>query len=376
MTGPVLEPERRRRERRINARVADLTIPEMRRLLVTTLLSSVVLILFLVMVHEVLVAGILGAIIGLYLKPLYARVLRGVGRPAVAAVLTASLIILPVLAALVYSYVELSDVAAYVGTHQREITAQVERAVRRIPFFANADVARSIERYVAAASNYGARLPGAIQEVLVEVSIGATIFIFTLFYVLTRGDELAAWVRARIPPRYTELRSSLERAIRGVLYGAIYSTLVTQALKSVIILVLNLAFGVPLAAVLAILSFIIGFFPIVGSWSVYVPVALWLLVFRGAAVPAVVMLAVGFLVNTLFISMYLRPKLAADRSRVLNFYWMLVALVTGVYTFGLAGILIGPVLVGMLKAIIDTMSVNAGWRVFDEETETAAGAPS
>jgi predicted PurR-regulated permease PerM len=78
------------------------------------------------------------------------------------------------------------------------------------------------------------------------------------------------------------------------------------------------------------------------------------------------MLLVGLFVNTLFISMYLRPKLAADRSRVLNFYWMLVALVTGVYTFGLAGILIGPVLIGMLKAIFDTVSTNTGWRVLDE----------
>ena len=39
---------------------------------------------------------------------------------------------------------------------------------------------------------------------------------------------------------------------------------------------MNLAFSVPLAAVLAIVSFIIGFFPIVGSWSVYLPVAAWL----------------------------------------------------------------------------------------------------
>jgi len=47
-------------------------------------------------------------------------------------------------------------------------------------------------------------------------------------------------------------------------------------------------------------------------------------------------------VNTLFVSMYLRPKLAADRSRVLNFHWMFVGLVTEVYTSGLAGILLGP----------------------------------
>ncbi len=376
MSEPILEPERRRRERRINARVADLTLPELRRLLVTTLLSSIVVLLFLFMVHEVIVAGILGAIIGVYLKPLYLRLLSGVKRRSVAAILTVALVILPVLAALLYSYLELRDVATYVGTHQREITAQIEGAIRRIPFFANADVAGSVARYVAAASNYGARLPGAIQEAVVEFSIAATIFIFTVIYVLTRGEQLADWMRGRIPPRYNELRTSLERAIRGVLYGAIYSTLVTQALKSALILAMNLAFGVPLAAVLAIISFIIGFFPIVGSWSVYVPVALWLLVFRGETVPAVVMLAVGFLVNTLFISMYLRPKLAADRSRVLNFYWMLVALVTGVYTFGLAGILIGPVLIGMLKAIIDTVSANTGWRVLDEDAEPAAGTSS
>ena len=93
---------------------------------------------------------------------------------------------------------------------------------------------------------------------------------------------------------------------------------------------------------LAIVSFIIGFFPIVGSWSVYVPVAAWLAVFRDAPGQALAMLVIGFLVNTVYISTFLRPKIAAERSKVLNFYWMLVALVTGVYTFGLVGILLGP----------------------------------
>ena len=86
--------------------------------------------------------------------------------------------------------------------------------------------------------------------------------------------------------------------MRGVLYGAIYSTFLTQAIKSLIILAMNLAFQVPLAGVLAIVSFIIGFFPIVGSWSVYVPVAAWLAVFRDAPGQALAMIAIGFFVNT------------------------------------------------------------------------------
>ena len=372
--GGLLEPERRRRERRAHARVADMTIPEMRRLLVTTLLSTIVVVLFLYMVRAVIVAGVLGTIIGVYMRPLYAWIRRHVaGHASLAAILAILVVIVPVLAALAYSYLEISEVAAYVAAHQEPIAAQIERSVRRLPFMSGANVGESVGRYVLAASDYGARLPGMIRNALVSFSIAATIFLFTTVYILTDGERLADWLRAKIPPRYAELRSALERSVRGVLYGTIYSTLLTQALKSVIVLVMTLVFGVPLAAVLAIVSFIIGFFPIVGSWSVYVPVALWLLVFRGATVPAVVMVTVGFLLNTLFISMYLRPKLAADRSRVLNFYWMLVALVTGVYTFGLAGILIGPILIGMLKAIIDTVTAERGWRVLDEPDADAAG---
>jgi predicted PurR-regulated permease PerM len=157
-----------------------------------------------------------------------------------------------------------------------------------------------------------------------------------------------------------------------VLYGAIYATLLTQTIKSVVILAMNLAFDVPLAAVLAVISFVIGFFPIVGSWSVYLPVAAWLLVFRDARVAAALMVVGGLLFNTVFVSMYLRPKLAAERSRVLNFYWMFVGLVTGVYTFGLAGILLGPILIGLLKAIVDTLSARASWRLVESDDEADA----
>ena len=65
--------------------------------------------------------------------------------------------------------------------------------------------------------------------------------------------------------------------------------------------------------------------------------------------------------------MYLRPKIAAERSRVLNFYWMFVALITGVYTFGLAGILLGPILIGLLKAVIDTVTARSSWQILELE---------
>ena len=47
---------------------------------------------------------------------------------------------------------------------------------------------------------------------------------------------------------------------------------------------------------------------------------------------------------------------------MLNFYWMFIALITGVYTFGLAGILIGPILIGLLKAVVDTVTARTSWQ--------------
>ena len=371
------EGDRRRTERRLNSRVADLTLPELRRILITTLLGAVVLVLFLWMVKAVVIAAVLGLIIGFYLRPLYEWLLRRTHRPTLSGILTLLGVIVPILLVLVYSYLELSGVGAYVAAHQDEIAHKVNDAVRRLPFLKNSNASDAAGRMVVEATAYGSRLPALLRSAVAGFSIAATIFLFTAFYILVEAENVAAYVTSKIPPRYEELRRTLEVNVRGVLYGAIYSTLVTQTLKSLIILALNLVFHVPLAGALAVVSFIIGFFPIVGSWAVYVPVAIWLAIFREAYGSAIAMVLVGSLVNTLFISTYLRPKIAADRSRVLNFYWMLVALVTGVYTFGLAGILIGPILIGLLKAVTDTVTSGASWQLIELEDEslTASDAP-
>jgi predicted PurR-regulated permease PerM len=362
--------DRRRDERRLNSRVADLSVPEFRRIALTWLLSAVVITMFLWMVREVLIAGILGIVIAAYLRPLYKWIYARIGKGIPSAVLTLLVVIVPVLGALAYSYVELVDVLEYISTHQTEVSNQIDAAIRRLPFFETVNATETIRRYVLLVSDYGTAIPGEVQEAIVELSVAITIFLLTAAYVFTDANSIVSYVRSKVPQRYDKLREALVTNVTGVLYGAIYSTLLTQSLKTLVIFLLNLVFGVPLAAVLAILSFIIGFFPIVGSWSVYVPVAAWLLVFQDSPVRAGLMVVVGFLLNTLFISTYLRPKIAAERSGVLNFYWMFVALVTGVYTFGLAGILLGPILIGLLKAVVDSVTSQTSWRLLDAEDGT------
>ena len=368
-------PDRRKADRRADQRVGDLTLPEVRRMLVTTSLFVIVLALFLWMVRTVIIAAIIGVVMAVFLEPLYHALVREIRRPALAALLTLALVIVPVLAALVYSYAEIRDVVTYLQNNQAVVVTRIDESVREFFPWVNFDNAtQRIAGWVRRVTAYGAGIPEEIQEAVAAFAVSTTIFLFTAFYVFTDRQTIVAYIRGKVPRRYGELAGALESNVSGVLHGTIYSTLLTQTLKSAIILLLNLLFGVPLAAVLALASFIIGFFPIVGSWSVYVPVALWLLIFRSAPTQALLMLVIGFGVNTLFISMYLRPKIAADRSRVLNFYWMLVGLVTGVYTFGLSGILLGPVLIGLLKAVVDTVTTRANWRFADPDDTDALPA--
>jgi predicted PurR-regulated permease PerM len=367
--------DRRRVDRRSSERIADLSLPEFRRIVVTTLIATAVTVAFLWMVRTVIVAGILGAVIAAYLRPIYATLLARTRRPSVSALLTLALVALPAIGVMAYSYVEIVRVAQYLAAHQAEVTSRIDATLRRLVFMQSVSSGESVRAYVLEASDYGARVPALVRHALSHFSIATTIFLFTAFYIFTKGERVSSYLQAQVPPRYAEFIGALERNLRAVLYGAVYATFVTQMLKSSVIFLMNVAFGVPLAGVLAALAFVIGFFPIVGSWSVYVPVALWLLVFRDAPIQAGLMIAIGTLLNTLFISMYLRPRLAADRSRVLDFYWMFVGLITGVYTFGLAGIILGPILIGLLKAVVDTVTAQASWSLLDADGDVVeAGA--
>jgi predicted PurR-regulated permease PerM len=58
---------------------------------------------------------------------------------------------------------------------------------------------------------------------------------------------------------------------------------------------------------------------------------------------------------TLGSSLLLRPKLASAGAGRFSFYWMLVALVAGVYMFSIPGIVLGPAILGFVKAVLETL---------------------
>ncbi|HEY0101832.1 MAG TPA: AI-2E family transporter, partial [Pyrinomonadaceae bacterium] len=133
-------------------------------------------------------------------------------------------------------------------------------------------------------------------------------------------------------------------------------------------------FGIPLALVLSIVTFLTGFFPLLGEWAIYVPVSVYLLVFRNDPVGASVYHVIGIMM-TVGSSLLLRPRVAASGAGRFNFYWMFLALIAGVYTFGIPGIVLGPAIIGFVKAISDTLLGNVKYEtsLLKEEKVQQAG---
>src|SRR6185437_1716181 len=110
-----------------------------------------------------------------YLRPLYLRIDRGTRRPMLSAVLTLLVVIIPILGALAYSYLELVDVLGYISSHQSEVANQIDTAIRRLPFMTNSNPTDTVRRYVLLVSDYGTKIPGSIRETVVDLSVAITI---------------------------------------------------------------------------------------------------------------------------------------------------------------------------------------------------------
>jgi predicted PurR-regulated permease PerM len=333
-------------------RLSQLTVGDAKRILVYSLATLLALALFVALTAKVLVALLLGVVAGAYLLPVQEWLEKRLRARAGSAIVTILLIVVPMVALAGYVWYELSGYSTFVQDKRAEIILGISRALER--YVAVENTRAGLEAAFAEAIT---RSGEAIQELRKKAALllaSTAIFFFTIFYVLTQRVRLASYIKVRVPGEYLPLYEKLTENVGGALRGALLAVLVDQTLKGVVILTLNLVFGVPLAVVLGLLTFLIGFFPLLGEWAVYVPISIYLLVFRNEPTSAAIYLSVG-LALTLTSSLLVRPRLASSGARRFNFYWMLVALVAGVYTFGMPGIVLGPAILGFVKAVGETL---------------------
>jgi predicted PurR-regulated permease PerM len=338
-------------------RVSDLTIGEAKRIIVYSAALLLAIVLFFMLIGKVLVALLLGIVAAIYLLPVQEWLERRLRRRAGSALVTIALIVIPLAALTAYSWHELSNYSNRVMERRNEIIDSISESLARYLPVEREGTRENLQLAFTEALTRSAEAIKGLREQAAFLLASLTLFFFTIYYVLTHRIRIASYIKVRIPGEYLPFYEKLAVNIGGALRGALRAVFIDQSLKSLVIIILNLIFGVPLAVVLGLVTFLVGFFPLLGEWAVYVPISIYLFVFRNAPTSAGVYLSIG-ITMTLGSSLFLRPKLASAGARRFNFYWMLVALVAGVYVFGIAGVVLGPAILGFVKAVADTLFGN------------------
>jgi predicted PurR-regulated permease PerM len=335
-------------------RLSELTVGDAKRILVYGVVLVLAVGLFALLVGKVLVALLLGVVAGVYLLPVQEWLEKRLRARAGSALITIALIVVPLVAITSYAWYELSDYSRLVHEKRDDIINSISVSLGQYLPVTREGTRAGLRVAFAEAVTRSAEASEELRKRAALLLASLSLFFFTLFYVLTQRVRIAAYLKVRVPGDYLPLYEKLAVNIGGALRGALRAVFIDQTLKALVIFILNAIFDVPLALVLSIITFLLGFFPLLGEWAVYLPVSVYLLVFRHEPVSAALYLSIGIMM-TLGSSLLLRPRLASASAERFSFYWMLLALVAGVYVFGIPGIVLGPAILGFVKAVADTL---------------------
>lgn len=191
---------------------------------------------------------------------------------------------------------------------------------------------------------------GGIVASALKIAMGLTVMIFMLYYLLLQGEAFVAWFRdlLPLPDRVTDrLLAKVDATTWGVVVGHV-SVAIAQAL----IAGLGLwATGVPDAAFWTFVMAILALLPFIGAFMVWGPAAAYLVVV-GETAGGVLLFLYGVTAVSIFDN-YARP-IVIDRRAKLNPGVLLLGVVGGIYAVGFTGVFVGPVVIGVLAATLET----------------------
>ena len=104
---------------------------------------------------------------------------------------------------------------------------------------------------------------------------------------------------------------------------------------------------------LTVMMFIISFMPVIGPWSMYVPLALWhwFLIPGGSPVRVLVFLISCLFFLTIAPDLYIRPMLVKRESDI-HPLLIILGFFGGPLLFGVKGVIIGPLVLGLAQAVL------------------------
>lgn len=291
---------------------------------------------------------VLGALLlGYVLRPLHCRLLPYLGvRPAAIATIAGSAVVIVLPLAYVSSvvYRDATRLAAgETGLEIQRLEAELEALTGE-----DLDLAGATSDLGAVLGDFLAGNAPEIVSYVTYVFLGLALVLFLVYYVLVDGPAFVQWAVRTAPLDDAvahEIVLRMDRMTWSVVAGHIFVGLVQGAVGGVGLWIA----GIPNATFWAVVMAITALLPVIGAFLVWGPAVGYLYLVGDVEVAA--FLLVWGLIPVGLVDNYLR-SIVIDQSADVNPGVILIGVVGGIYTFGAVGLFVGPLVIGLLAAMV------------------------
>ena len=195
------------------------------------------------------------------------------------------------------------------------------------------------------------QVKGVAQNVLL-VTVNFVIALVTLFFLLRDGADFFRRVQ-RLLPMDREHQQRLFKNIVDAVLAVVHGSLVVAVIQGLLAGLAYWAAGVPFAALWGVVTAFMALLPVGGSTLVSIPVCIYLFL-QGEALRGVLLLGWSLgIVGT--VDNILKPLLIGNRLG-LPVLFLFFGILGGIALFGALGIVLGPVIFALLRALLDLYS--------------------
>ncbi|MEJ2182980.1 MAG: AI-2E family transporter [Nitrospirota bacterium] len=246
-------------------------------------------------------------------------------------------------------YLEAGKIASVLDVLKLPGIAWLVDRVKELLDMQEADIGKLLVQNLAAA---GRQLLGQVGMGVRNVLGVALNFVFmslTIFFFLRDGSQYLEHLRSYLPFP-PEQRDRLERQVKDMVISTMYGGVVVAVVQGLLAGTTYYFLDVPSPVVWGIATSIMSFVPMLGAFSVWGPIVVYLFV-KGAVVNAIILFIVGACVISV-VDNVLRPIIVGERVKmptVLIFFSVL----GGIKLFGLIGLIMGPMSVALFISVFE-----------------------
>jgi predicted PurR-regulated permease PerM len=199
-----------------------------------------------------------------------------------------------------------------------------------------------------AAAELGKRISSVVVSSAWAI-VNLLITLFVLFYLFRDRRQATATIRSLVPLSSRETDEVFAR-VTNTIYATIYGTLVVSAVQGALGGLMFWWLGLPAPVLWGMVMGLLAIIPVLGAFVIWLPAAIWLAA-TGDWTKAIILTVWGSIVIGL-IDNLLYPILVGKRLR-LHTVPVFFSILGGLAVFGVAGLILGPVILALTDAILE-----------------------